>query len=255
MSAAHEQRYQDDDTPLLRTGANADDAFLGIKKLTSKHYGPHILLIAARHNKRTLRSDGKIHPQIDPTRSHLNETLRGPATAEGVTRLAREKLRAAGIHQLRKNAVLALELVFSLAPGHPVADERAYFECCWRWTAGELGGEENVLSVDIHRDEAAVHCHVLVLPLVNGRLAGSDLMGNQTTLAQRLERFYQEVAIPAGLKPPRRAKTRSDRVAKARQLMRHMEKRDDPALKSAIWPVIYRQMMKSPEPFAQMLGF
>lgn len=253
MSAAHEQRYQGDDTQ-MRPGACADDAFLGIKKLTSKHYGPHILLIAARHNKRTLRSDGQSHPQIDPARSHLNETLHGPTTAEAVARLARERLKDAGIDKLRSNAVHGLELVFSLAPGHPLADERAYFERCWRWAASDLCGEDNVLSVDIHRDEAAVHCHVLVLPLLNGRLAGSDLMGNQKTLAHRMERFYQEVAIPAGLKSPKRANTHSDRVAKARQLMRHMEKRGDPALKSAVWPVIYRQMMKGPEPFAQMLG-
>jgi hypothetical protein len=253
MSTAHEEQYLEIHTALPASAA-ADDAFLAIKKLTRGHYGPNILLIAAKHNKRAMSRDATSRLTIDPARSHLNEVLRGPATADGVARLARDKMKAAGIDKPRKNAVLGLELVFSLAPGHPVSDERAYFEQCWRWSAQDLCGEENVLSVDIHRDEAAVHCHVLVLPLVDGRLVGSDLMGNQTTLLQRMERFYQAVAIPARLRPPRRARSRSDRVAAARQLMRHLEKRGDPILKSQLWPVVYRQMMKGPEPFAQLLG-
>ena len=49
-------------------------AILRIKKLT----GSGIIGKAARHNKRTIQAEMGASSSIDPTRSHLNETLMGP---------------------------------------------------------------------------------------------------------------------------------------------------------------------------------
>ena len=152
-------------------------AFLRIKKLK----GGGIITVAARHNRRVIQAEMGATGSIDPTRSHLNETLAGPSTAADVGQLAKDLMTAAGVTRLRKDAVMALEIVFSLPPGHAI-DDRAYFNDCAVWAVVYFGGM--TLSVDIHRDEAAPHCHVLMLPLVGGRMDGGRLVGNKQKLIE-----------------------------------------------------------------------
>ena len=61
-------------------------------------------------------------------------------------------MRNAGITKLRKDAVKAIEIVFSL-PVEPNLDQRRYFEDCLSWAAGQFGGAGNVLAADVHLDE------------------------------------------------------------------------------------------------------
>ena len=100
-------------------------AFLRIKKLK----GGGIITVAARHNKRVIQAEMGATGSIDPTRSSLNETLAGPSTAADVGQLAKDLMTAAGVSKLRKDAVMGLEIVFSLPPGHAFGD-RAYFADC-----------------------------------------------------------------------------------------------------------------------------
>ena len=110
-------------------------AFLRIKKLK----GSGIITVAARHNRRVIQAEMGATGSIDPTRSSLNETLVGPLTAADVGQLAKDLMTAAGVTRLRKDAVMGLEIVFSLPPGHAV-DDRAYFIDCSRWAGGYFGG-------------------------------------------------------------------------------------------------------------------
>ena len=89
-------------------------AFLRIKKLK----GGGIITVAARHNRRVIQAEIGASKTIDSTRSGLNETLEGPPTAADVGQLAKDLMKAAGVTRLRKDAVMALEIVFSLPPGH-----------------------------------------------------------------------------------------------------------------------------------------
>ena len=59
-----------------------------------------------------------------------------------------------------------------------------------------------VLSAVIHLDESAPHCHVLLLPLVNGRMAGSDLVGNRPRLQAMQTGFFEQVGRRYGLTRP-----------------------------------------------------
>lgn len=159
-------------------------AFLRIKKLK----GGGIITLAARHNRRVIQEEMGAAGPINPTRSHLNETLKGPSTAADVGQLAKDLMKAAGVGKLRKDAVMGLEIVLSLPPGHAI-DDRAYFTACADWAASVFGGPQNVLSVDIHRDEAQPHCHILLLPLVDGRMDGSNLIGGKQKLAAMQQDF------------------------------------------------------------------
>lgn len=224
-------------------------AFFRLKKLK----GGGILLAAARHNRRTIQAELGADSHINPARSHLNETLCGPPSPDAVAQQAKGAMQAAGVGKLRKDAVVGIEAVFSLPVGHPI-DCRQYFAQCVNWAGAQFGGAANILSADIHHDEAQPHVHVLLVPLVNGRMVGSDMVGNRQTLLALQSKFFDEVARPFGLtKPPARLMGAAKTEAAAR-VITTMKASNDPALKSAAWAVIRAAIENDPAPFVAALG-
>ena len=217
-------------------------AFLRIKKLK----GGNIIAFAARHNKRELFEAGS----IDPGRSPLNEVISGPRTADEVAQLAKALMATAGIAKPRKDATTAIEIIFSLPPNHQI-DERAYFADCASWAANQFGGLANILSVDIHRDEGAPHCHILILPLINRRLNGGKLVLPYRVL-QNL--FHAAVAARFGLrKAPAGLQGASKQVA-ATLVLETLRTTSDPALQSAAWATIRDTIEQDPAPWLPVLG-
>ncbi len=222
-------------------------AFLRLKKLT----GSGIMGKAARHNRRVIQAELGASGPIDATRSHLNITLLGPSTADEVAQLAKAKIMAAGITKTRKNAVMGVELVFSLPTGHP-HDVTAYFTACAQWAGAEFGGLDNIVSVDIHRDEAQDHAHVLLVPLFEGRLRGSDAVGNKKKLTELQATFFKDVAAGFGFSKPR---ARLSGIKKSQFTRKVLDKlRQDPAAKSVAWAVIRDTVERDPMPYALALG-
>ena len=224
-------------------------AFLRIKKLK----GNGIIMVAARHNRRVIQAEIGATGSIDPARSCLNETLAGPLTPADVGQLAKDLMAAAGVVKLRKDAVMGLEIVFSLPPEHAI-DDRAYFTACADWAGLAFSGARNVLSVDIHRDEAAPHCHVLLLPLIDGRMDGSNLIGGKQKLMAMQKEFHAAVASKFGLSkaPARLAGTAKQAGAKA--VLQKLRETSDGALQSAAWAVIREAVERDPGPFLLVLG-
>lgn len=224
-------------------------AILRIKKLT----GSGIIGKAARHNKRTIQAEMGASSSIDPTRSHLNEILTGPLTPDAVAQIAKDLMAEAGLTTLRKDAVLGLELVFSLPVAHGL-NERDYFVACTAWAGDYFGGAKNVLSSDLHRDEAQHHCHVLILPLVDGRMNGGKLMGNRQTLMAMQQNFFDVVASIYGLhKAPARLSGLT-RQAAAKTVLQTLRAGADAALKSKVWASIRDAIERDPVPYLQALG-
>lgn len=227
------------------------NAFLSLSKLS----GNGRILQAARHNLRALPPEVDRAGSIAPARSHLNECLHGPPTPEVIAIQAKALISAAlGNKKPRKDAVLCVEVVFSLPATHRLPDDRQYFERCWRWAADEFGGMENILSVVVHRDEAMPHCHLLVLPLLNGRLNASKMLGYKAAFAERQTRFHEQVAHSFGLGRAPNALSRAQRVMAGRTVRQCMEARQDPALSSAAWSAIRQAIEMNPLPFLQLLG-
>ena len=224
-------------------------AFLRVKKLK----GGGIITVAARHNRRVIQAEMGATGSIDPTRSRLNETLAGPLTAADVGQLAKELMAAAGVVKLRKDAVMGLEIVFSLPPGHAI-DDRAYFTACADWAGATFGGAHNVLSVDIHRDEAAPHCHVLLLPLIDGRMDGSNMIGGKQKLLALQKDFHAKVAALYGLRkaPARLSGTAKQATAKA--VLQRLRETSDGALQSAVWAVVREDVERDPARYLLALG-
>ena len=168
--------------------------FLRIKKLTGKA----IIEVAARHNHREILAElGTVSGEhIDPGRVRLNRVLRGHGTAAGVASHAKALMDEAGIKATRKDAVRGLEVIFSL-PSDSSIDHDRFFNESVQW-AGEYFAVP-IISAIVHNDEAAPHCHVLLLPLINGRMVGSDLMGGRAKLLAMQADFHAQVGQRYGL--------------------------------------------------------
>lgn len=222
-------------------------AFLRIKKLK----GGGIITVAARHNRRVIQAEIGASGSIDPTRSHLNETLMGATTADDVGQLANDLMASAGISKLRKDAVRGLEIVFSLPPNHQL-DDRAYFTDCVAWAAKHFACP--VLSADIHRDEAQHHCHLLLLPLIDGRMDGSNLFGNKYTLLALQKDFHDKVASGYGLSKAPARLSGSAKQSAWRAVLQRLRETGDKALQSILWATIRDKIEGDPAAFLVALG-
>lgn len=216
--------------------------------------GRSIVRTAAAHNLRAIQAEIGASASIDPSRSHMNEILAGEPLPEQVQARADASLAEAGLgDSLRRDAVRCLEFVVSLPPGHG-CDEKGFFASAVNWLADRFGGPGNLLSAVIHRDEAAPHVHALILPLIGGRMVGSDAMGGPKQLQAMQADFFEEVGKPYGLKAFPRQIGGAQKASLAAKVIRELRLRQDAALSSTIWPVIRERIESDPAPFAQLIG-
>ena len=214
---------------------------------------PSTLLGAARHNQRAIQAERGGRRHIDPARSNLNETIAGPATPEAVVALALALMTVAGVKvdKLRKDHAQAVELLFSLPPDTTI-DTGEYFHQCLAW-AGERFGESNILSACIHRDEAAPHCHILILPLVDGRMCGSSLLKTKA-LKELRKSFSKEVARGFGLKEPEVRMSGAEHGIAVRMVLEKLESNQDALLQSCLWQTVRRDIERNPARYMAALG-
>jgi hypothetical protein len=208
---------------------------------------------AARHNRRAIQAEFGAHSHIDAERIYLNETIAGPSTPDEVVSLASKLMAGAGVDvgKLRKDHTQAVEILFSLAPDTTV-NTRDYFLRCVAWVGGRFGAY-NILSADIHCDESAPHCHVLILPLVDGRMQGSDLIA-KPKLANLRKSFASEVANVFGLMAPPGRMTGAMRGKAVCMVLERLESTRDPILNSPLWQTIKRDIERDPARFVSALG-
>lgn len=213
---------------------------LRVKKLT----GSGIIAIAARHNLRETQDERGADSHIDPRKSPLNVVLRGAGHSAGVAEEAATLMEQAKVKR-RKNEVLGLEVIFSLSPSPEIA-ERDFFDDAVAWAEGFF--ETPILSAVVHTDEAAKHCHVILLPLFNGRMIGNALVGNRARLMAMHADFHAKVGQRYGLKrgEPAKRYSRAVRVAAADRVVRVLQKArnklDDPAIRDALRDAIAETM-------------
>lgn len=164
-------------------------------RLSAKLTGKRAISTAAKHNLREPQRERGAREHIDPRKSHLNEVLWGPETAQGIDDYAADLMARAGV-KTRKNSTLAIEAIVSLSEGSGIA-EKDFFEACVLWAADHYGAP--VLSAVWHRDESHPHVHVLILPVIGNRLNADVILGNRATLKQRRESFNSIVCKPFGV--------------------------------------------------------
>lgn len=126
-----------------------------------------------RHNE---QRESHSNPDIDKSRSHLNEYAKVVSEtwnefADSRVREFDEARERLGIRKMRhdKNAVLAVGCILSASndffEGLPLEDQRKFLrECVAAMT--DFVGEENVMSVAYHFDETTPHAHLMFAPII-----------------------------------------------------------------------------------------
>lgn len=186
--------------------------FLAVKPLSVKttraSCADAVILNVMRHNARELQEEIGVGADsgIDASRIHLNVTLHGPATADGVASAARDAMREHGIVAPRKNATLGIEIVASL-PAGLLIDHLAYFRDTAAWAQQHY--RVPLLSAIVHNDESSPHLHLVLLPVRDGKLVGSELLGNRATMKAMQKDFHEQVAKQYGLRMPAAKKRHS----------------------------------------------
>lgn len=171
-------------------------AFLSKKLSGRAHLGE-----ALGHNLREFAAERGAYGSIDVTKMHENYVLHGPTSSAAAMEIADGLVSSAdtGGKKLRRDAVWAIELVFTALP-KTSGNLRNYFEDCTRWAEEEF--KAPLLSSVVHLDQGAPHCHVLLVPLVDGKMNGGKLYGNKLQMVARLTSFYEAVGKRYGLNRP-----------------------------------------------------
>ena len=211
-------------------------------------------LAALRHNKRTNQNERGSAAHINAALTCHNYALLGLATPEAVIQHAKNMRLNAGIEKVRKNGVLAIEAVFSL-PVNSLIDHRAYFTACVNWAAQQFGAD-NLLSADVHLDEAAPHCQMLVLPLRNGCMQGDAIMGDRQTMLDRQAHFFENVASVFGL-VKQKSKPRmclADKQSLVAKVCTHIRQTADQCQLSPAWALIRDLIEEAPTRWAECYG-
>lgn len=225
----------------------ASSEFFRLGSVTAKR----TLLVALRHNKRTHQAERGASENIDATRTHLNYSLTEICTPEAIDRHAKVEIAKAGIDKIRTNAVVAVEIIFSLPINRHYQDTKPFFTDCYEWTKQNFAAE--LLSFDIHLDESAPHAHALILPLIDNKLQGDKLKGDRNNIMRLSNLFHTEIGSQYGL-----IKTVKSRLsAKVKQSITQlvMEKlKGDAVMKSSVYACIRDLIYKDPMPFAQLLS-
>lgn len=210
--------------------------------------GENGVLGALRHNKRVLPND-KAH--IDVERTELNYPLASNATAEAIALHAKVEILSAGIEKSRKDQVRAVEVVFSLPNDRLSTDTKKFFIDCFNWVNKTFAGE--LLSFDVHLDEAAPHAHALVLPLVDGKMRGSEMVGGLANLMRLINKFHIDVARNHGLsRSDKKRLTNLDKQTLEKLVLTRLS--DDPVMLSSAWAFFRDAIHNDPLPCAQMLS-
>lgn len=223
--------------------------FLKIKKQTRQKS----IWSSARHNLREMYRYRKPPIGIDSSKSHLNVILRGAYTAKDVNAYAEQLMKNAGITKVRSNGVRCIEVLFSL-PFNTQLSVVEYFSACVAWAGQYFSGEENILSAVIHLDQANPHCHVLLLPLKNNGLRGSEMFGRRGDLFAMHKSFAKEVT--SKYQPITTLELTT--VAKKREMATRvhglLKKRNDTVLTSPVWELVKIDIERNPARYVAALG-
>lgn len=214
--------------------------------------GKNGVLEALKHNRRELVAERGAPANIDASSSHLNYALHGEGEAQAIATHAKVQMLKAGIETPRKNCVMAVEVLFSLPIDRHQQDTRPFFCDCYEWVKATFCAGE-LLSFDVHLDEAAPHAHALILPLVDGKMQGNAMMGNKSNLKRLDNLFFNQVAARHGLiKHDYKRLNARDRQALVREVLKRLN--GDSVRKSAIWAWVRDAITASPMQCAEILG-
>lgn len=241
---------------------NHDVQFLKVKQLgmrsTRSPSIDMVLLRVAKHILREIPAEIGLDKEwrIDPSRLHRNVLLQGPATAQDISEAAWRMIQQAKV-QVRKNASMGIELIFSLPPSTSF-DPADYFADAMHWASRYFGIP--LLSAVIHNDQTLPHMHVIMLPLLDGIkpiLNASKVLGGLKETYAMHAAFHAEVGTKYGMKGvhcPQKRLSRAERMRCASAIMDEIERDSEAFKQPEVYRLLHAAIAVNPEPFLPKLG-
>ena len=213
--------------------------------------GKNGILEALKHNKRTLQAERGTSENIDVTKTPFNYSLASDDAPEAIAKHAKVQMVMAGIDTPRKNGVMAVEYIFSLPIDRHKQDARPFFSDCCEWLKLNFAGE--LLSFDVHLDEAAPHAHALILPLIDGKMQGDKLKGDKANIKRLQDKFHADIAGRYGLsRGDNKRLSNADKQALVSKILARLK--GDPVMRSCIYACVRDDLHKNPIKYAQLLS-
>ena len=192
------------------------------------------MFVIARHSK--IKSTGELRaalkhntreqhtPNANPELTHLNGGD-GLSVNASMARYRQEL----GEHKARKNAVHAVEYLFSASPEFFVNKSRdeilEYFRECTNYVRDKFG-TKNVVSVRQHFDETSPHVHVIVIPMHQGKLNAKHYIGGSRAVARQFQEDIGKIGEKYGLKRGNQGSTAKHTTIKEFYAVANLEQRD-----------------------------
>jgi len=144
---------------------------------------------ASKHNTRE-----KVPKNALPERLKANQ-IEVCKTTKQVMDLYNKKIP----EKVRKNAVHALEFIITASHDYQ-GDWGKYFDDSVNWLEKNFGGKGNLLQIAMHGDEKTPHLHVLLMPLLDGKLNAKHYIGgHRDRMIDLQDSFWEEVGKKNGL--------------------------------------------------------
>jgi hypothetical protein len=207
---------------------------------------------AFRHNKREIVSATTSFGHIDPQKTRLNYSLTPTVDSTQLLGLVNDTILDHQAHiakQMRCNAVLAIEVLFSVSAANTSIDLKRYFEDCLAWSVQEFTPAK-LLCADVHHDEENPHMHIIFLCVTHTNLVASDVVGYKGKSQDRLMNFYSKVAKHHGLDLPLRGLNKANRKLLADWVIEHFDQSGDPITLSKHYPSVREAIKRDPILFA-----
>ena len=211
---------------------------------------------AFKHNKREIATELGAASHINASMTRLNYSLTNNKTSfalmQTVSR-AQNVYRENVGREIRHDAVIAIEVLFSMPDVNLTIEAKKYFKDCLEWAVMEFA-PASLLTADVHVDESKPHMHVLFLCVTPTSLVASKVSGNRGRYRTRHECFHEQVAKYYGLDLPPPKLDRSKRKEISDLVIGNLKATNDPVTRSIHFQAVCDAVKQNPEPFARGLN-
>ena len=147
-------------------------------------YAKHAIGALTKHYERRRDPDGNYYKfgneNIDKSRTHLNYNL---APEREISQVQYIHKRIQNVRVLNRADVKIMCSCVVTLPEFKINDnceiddeqaERLFFERCYQFLEKRFGGEKNIISSYVHRDETTPHMHFAFIPIVPDKKRGGE---------------------------------------------------------------------------------
>jgi hypothetical protein len=213
------------------------------------------LALAEKHNCRLIAQEIGGYCGIDGRRTLLNlelVSLNGSSYEEEVHRVLRSLgLDLSHYSYRKKNRGFAVELIFSVTAGHH-CDFNAMYADSLGWLRNYYP-ESHIIHAVVHHDEDTPHMHVILVPIVNGRLDANAVCGYKGVSRKRNIALFEYLDKRYGLTFPVYLKGAEKKAGAALAINRY-QRLPEAEIKNVLEQPFLQSIYARPEPYLYALG-